>query len=108
MADAELNRLARGDALQEPAVKQEIAEVRSALSTTMIGALTTLAYGGLTDDWRQLRLTLLAEVAPKASKLLLPEQARAVREHALKIAALVPGQSAQDGVKAVADRVSPP
>jgi hypothetical protein len=108
MADAELNRLARGDALQEPAVKQEIAEVRSALSNTMIGALTTLAYGGLTDDWRQLRLTLLAEVAPKASKLLLPEQARAVREHALKIAALVPGQSAQDGVKAVADRVSPP
>jgi hypothetical protein len=108
MTEAALNRTAKSeqDELNRPEVKREIADVRSTLAETLTGALTPLSYDGLTDDWRQLRLTLLNEIAPKASKLLLPEQARAVREHALKVATFVRDKSVQDTVKTFADRIS--
>jgi hypothetical protein len=109
MMDVELNRTAKGgkDSLDRPEVNKEVAEARSTLAETLTGDLTTLAYDGVTDDWRRQRLTVMMEVAPKAAKFLSPEQARAVREHALKVATFQRDKLIQDMIKGFADSISP-
>jgi hypothetical protein len=108
MMEAELSRAAKAGAgiLDRPEVKREIADVRSTLAETMTGTLTTFAYDGVSDDWRRQRLKLLIEAAPKASEFLLPDQARAVREHALRVASYLRDRPLQDSIKAFADRVA--
>src|SRR6266540_545850 len=109
MMDVELNHTAKSgkDSLDRPEVKKEVAEARSTLAETLTGDLTTLAYDGVTDDWRRQRLTVMMEVAPKAAKFLSPEQARAVREHALKVATFQRDKLIQDMVKGFADSIAP-
>jgi hypothetical protein len=108
MMEAELGRAAKAgaDALNRPEVRREIAEVRSTLADTLTGTLTTFAYDGVSDDWRRQRLKPLMEAAPKASQFLLPDQARAVREHALRVVNFLRDKGLQDSVRAFADRVS--
>jgi len=109
MADAELNRAAKADEdLDHPAVKREFAEVRATLAESLTGDLTTLAYDGLNDEWRRQRLAVLMQVAPKAAKFLSPEQAQALREHALTVATFVREKPIQDTVRAFADVVASP
>jgi hypothetical protein len=104
MMDAELKRAAKGGPdMERPEVKREIAEVRTTLAETLTGDLTTLAYDGLTDDWRRQRLAVMMQVAPTAATFLSPEQAHAVRERALTVATFVRDKSVQDQVKALAD-----
>lgn len=104
MMDAELKRAAKGGPdMERPEVKREIAEVRTTLAETLTGDLTTLAYDGLTDDWRRQRLAVMMQVAPTAATFLSPEQAHAVRERALTVVTFVRDKSVQDQVKALAD-----
>lgn len=105
MMDGEINRMAKGgDDLKQPEVKQEIADVRSTVAESFRGALTTLAYDGVSDDWRQQRLTVMSQMAPRAATFLLPDQANALRDHAATVATFVRDKSVQDAVKALGDK----
>ena len=81
---------------------------RSTLAQSLTGALTSLAYEGLGDEWRRQRLAVLSKVAPDAAKALSAEQARAVRQHALTVATYVRNKAIQDGVRAMADVLAAP
>jgi len=107
MLDAELNRVetSERDALDRNDVKQEIATVRTTVAETLAGALTTLAYDGLTDDWRRARLKLMQDIVPKAAKLLSSEQARGIHDHAIRVTSYIRDKSVQDSVKTVADDI---
>jgi hypothetical protein len=108
MADAVLRRSAgtAPDELEQPAVKKELAEVRATLRDAMIGDLTSLAYEGVSDEWRRDRLALLMEAAPKAAKFLDAEQARGVRQHALNVLGYVRNTFVRDTLKAFAEQVA--
>jgi hypothetical protein len=107
MAEAELKRDAdAGDA--DPAdSKRKAEEARSVLAETVAGDLTTLAYDGLSDEWRRQRLAVMTQVAPTAAKFLNPEQARALRQHALTVMSYVREKSVQDQITALADAIAP-
>jgi len=107
MMDAELKRAAKGgpDA-ERPEVMREIADVRITLAETLTGDLTTLAYDGLTDDWRRARLAVMMQVVPKAATFLLPEQLRSVRDRALTVMTFVREKSVQDQIKDLADALA--
>jgi hypothetical protein len=108
MMEAEINRTAKAspDVLNRPEVRREIADVRSTLAETLTGTLTTIAYDGLTDEWRRQRLKLLLEVAPKAAQFLFAEQARGVREHALRVATYQRDRGVEQDIKTFADRIA--
>jgi hypothetical protein len=108
MADATLKRMAGAtpDELERPEMKKDVAEVRSTLRDAMTGALTSLAYEGVSDEWRRDRLAVLMEVAPKAAKFLNPEQGRAVRTHALNVVGYVRNTFVQDTLRAFAEQVA--
>ena len=106
MMDAEVDRRAKGGEPERPEVTREVAEVRSTLAESLTGALTTLAYDGLSDEWRRQRLAAIMQVAPKAATFLLPEQTRALREHALKVVTFVREPSVQDSIRSFADAVA--
>jgi hypothetical protein len=108
MADAVLRRNAGAapDELEQPQVKKELAEVRATLRDAMIGDLTSLAYEGVSDEWRRDRLAPLMEAAPKAAKVLDAEQARGVRQHALNVLGYVRNTFVQDTLKAFAEQVA--
>jgi hypothetical protein len=108
MMEAEINRAAKAspDVLNRPEVRREIADVRSTLAETLTGTLTTLAYDGLSDGWRRDRLKLMIEVAPKASQFLFADQARAVREHALRVATYQRDRAVEQDVRSFADRIA--
>jgi hypothetical protein len=105
--NAVLKRNADGDqaVLERPDVKRETAETRVTVAETLTGTLTTLAYDGVSDDWRRERLKLLNEISPQAAQLLLPEQARAVREHAQKVATFVKDQGVRDAITAFGEQI---
>src|SRR5262245_9977511 len=104
MMEAELGRSAKAaDTLERPEVKREIAEVRTTLTDSMTGDLTTLAYDGVTDHWRRERLAVLMQVAPKAAAFLTPDQARSLRDHAQTVTSFVRDKGVQDSLKAFAD-----
>jgi len=107
MMDAELKRAAKGgpDA-ERPEVMREIADVRITLAETLTGDLTTLAYDGLTDDWRRARLAVMMQVVPKAATFLLPEQLRSVRDRALTVMTFVREKALQDQIKDLADALA--
>src|SRR5262249_53912454 len=104
MMDGELSRMTKGgDDLKQPEVKQEIAEIRSTVSESFRGALTTLAYDGISDEWRRQRLAVMAQIAPRATTFILPDQANALRDHASTVATFVRDKSVQDALKALGD-----
>src|SRR5262245_14455456 len=107
MMDGDVSRMAKGgDDLKQPEVKQEIADVRSTVAESFRGALTTLAYEGISDDWRRQRLAVMAQIAPRAAIFLLPDQTNALRDHASTVATLVRDKSVQDAVKTLGDTLA--
>jgi hypothetical protein len=108
MMDAELSRSAKAaDTLQQAEVKREMDEVRTTLTESMTGDLTTLAYDGVTDDWRHARLTVLMQVAPRAATFLTPDQTRALRDHALTVMTFVRDKAVQESLRTFADKIAP-
>ena len=59
-------------------------EVRTLLSQAMTSNFIALVYDGHNDPWRMARLTALGRAAPVAAKLLTNDDAKAVREQALR------------------------
>jgi hypothetical protein len=107
MMNGALGRMAKGgDDLKQPDVKQEIAAIRSTVAESFLRALTTLAYEGISDDWRRQRLALMTQIAPRAATFLLPDQTNALRDHASTLATFVRDKSVQDAVKALGDKLA--
>jgi len=108
MMEAELKRAADASDEERVEAKRITDDVRATLAQTLAGDLTTLAYEGVSDEWRRQRLATMMQVAPKAAKFLNPEQARALRQHAMTVVSYVKEKSLQDGIKAFGDAVAPP
>ena len=108
MADAALRRAAEAapDELDRPEVKKELGELRTMLTETISGDLTSLAYEGLSDEWRRDRLAVLMELAPKAARILSPEQARTVQQHALNVVPYVRNSFVQDTLRAFSEQIA--
>ena len=83
--------------------KNGIAQIRGGAAQTMNGLITALSINGMDDAWRRDRLAVLAEVAPRAAKFLLPEDLRALRENAMSVAAKMNDPSLRGAVTSLAD-----
>src|SRR5262249_24940535 len=102
VAEAELTRTGAEDD-----APRGLDQARTLLTETVTGELTTLAYDGLSDEWRHQRLALLRPVVHKTRTLLTPEQAQKLRDHALRVTSYVHDQSVQEVLKALADSFAP-
>jgi hypothetical protein len=74
-----------------------ISDVRAGVTTTMTSIISTFAVAGITDDWRRDRLVTLNAVAPKAAKLLLPEQCKSLVDSAHSVSQSVTDAGVQSG-----------
>jgi hypothetical protein len=108
MMDAELSRNAKAaNTLEQPEVKREMDDVRTTLTESMTGDLTTLAYDGITDDWRHERLKVLMQVAPRAATFVTADQRRALRDHALTVMTFVRDKAVQESLRTFAETIAP-
>jgi hypothetical protein len=80
----------------QPNIRNAIAQARTGLAESVTALVMMLANRRLDDNWRRERLAALAAVALRVPLLLLPEDARNLRDVALQIA----GQSTDPAVKA--------
>jgi len=87
-------------------IKTKTSEVHSILAQTMGSTLISLAYEGLSDDWRMARLAALTAVAPIAEKSLTPEETHGVRDQALKLVDYVRNPKVQDELRKLANMVA--
>jgi hypothetical protein len=67
--------------------KNGIAQIRAEALQSFTGVITTLPTNGIEDEWRRQRLAVLAVVAPRAAKFLLPEDLRQLSDTAEATAA---------------------
>ena len=84
-------------------VKAGIDDVRSGVASTMTGVISTFAVEGITDDWRRDRLVPLNALAPKAAKLFVPEQCKALSEAAQTVSQSISDAAAQGGLRTFND-----
>lgn len=77
---------AKKDVLERPQVKDGLGNIRQGLARSLGGMFQTMAGDGLDDGWRRERMVALAEIAPKAAKLLAPDDARTLRQQANALA----------------------
>jgi hypothetical protein len=67
--------------------KNGVAQIRAGAGQTFGGVITTLPTNGIADEWRRERLAVLAVIAPRAAKFLLPEDLRQLSDTAKATAA---------------------
>jgi hypothetical protein len=67
--------------------KNGVARIRTGVSQSLHGVITMLPTNGIADQWRRDRLAVLAVIAPRAAKFLLPEDLRQLSETAKAVAA---------------------
>ena len=72
---------------EQPNFKTGLDQIRAGAVQTIYGALTTLKLEGLSDAWRRDRLPALTAIAPRAARLLQPEQARLLSKAATEVSA---------------------
>ena len=108
MADSTLAFLAKAkkDVLERPQVKNGIAGVRAGLGRAIGGLFQSMTSDGVDDAWRRDRLLVLAEIAPKAAKLMTAESARELQEQAVELAAAVKDPAVQSGLKTFAQTIA--
>jgi hypothetical protein len=84
-------------------VKSGIENVRGGVTTTMSGVISTFAVDGINDDWRRGRLIALNALAPKAAKLLLPEQCKLLVDAAQTVSQSMTDAAVQGGFRTFTD-----
>ena len=67
--------------------KNGVAQIRAGARQAFEGVITTLPTNGIADEWRSERLAVLAVIAPRAAKFLLPEDLRQLSDAAKATAA---------------------
>jgi hypothetical protein len=88
--------------LERPNFKSGLAKIRSGNTTTIDGAISTLLTEGLSDGWRRDRALVLVAIAPKAVRLLLPDQLHALHERATEVAAKMTDQNVKGALTSFA------
>jgi hypothetical protein len=73
---------AKKDVLERPQVKSGLGHVRQGLAGSIAGMFQTMSDDALDDAWRRDRMAYLNELAPKAAKLLPPDDAKTLQEQA--------------------------
>jgi hypothetical protein len=82
-------------------VQSGLEKVRHGITSTLTGTLSTVATAGLTDEWRHARLIAFSTAAPKAAKLLLGDQCRAVRDTAGQAAEMLSSSALQAELRSI-------
>lgn len=77
---------AKKDVLERPQVKDGLGNIRQGLARSLAGMFQTMSGDGLDDGWRRERMVAIAEIAPKAAKLLVPDDARTLQQQANALA----------------------
>jgi hypothetical protein len=66
-------------------VKSGLEKVRAGLTQTIQGTIESFALDGISDEWRRQRLPALDWIAPKAAKLLRPDQCELLHNSARSV-----------------------
>jgi hypothetical protein len=77
--------------------------IRQGLANTLFGLITTFPTEGITDDWRRDRLAAINALAPKAAKVLQPDQCKQLIETAHNVGQSMTDSAVQSGLKAFGD-----
>jgi hypothetical protein len=97
---------AKKEVLERPQVKEGLGDVRSGLAGSLRGVLQTMASDTLDDGWRRDRLPALHEIAPKAAKLVLAEDAASLKDSAAQLANALADPALQAGLKKFGETVA--
>jgi hypothetical protein len=100
MLDA-INATMAGGKTTNAKVESGLEKVRHGITATLTGTLSTVATAGLSDEWRRDRLPALNAAAPKAAKLLLGDQCRAVRDTAVQAAEMLSNAGLQAELRSI-------
>ena len=77
--------------------------IRQGLAKTLFGLITTFPTEGITDDWRRDRLVALNALAPKAAKVLQPDQCKQLVQTAHSVGPTMRDSAVQSGLQAFSD-----
>lgn len=110
MVRAETSRaaFAQPAELDQVEFKTSAADVRATLVQTITKTLTSLAYDGITDDWRRARLAMLKATAANSLKLMQPEDRKVVHDHALKVVEYIQDPAVKSELTAFANSYGAP
>jgi hypothetical protein len=97
---------AKKEVLERPQVKEGLGDVRNGLAGSLRGVLQMMASDTLDDPWRRDRLAALAEIAPKAAKLVSAEAAASLRDSATQLANALADPTLQVGLKKFGETVA--
>ena len=97
---------AQKNVLENPQVKEGLGQVRSGLAGSMRGVLQMMASDTLDNDWRRGRLAALAEIAPKAAKLVTPEDAASLKESANQLAKALNDPGLQEALRKFGETIA--
>ena len=86
--DAALARIATATPAEQaqPNFQGGLQQMRAGTAQSVRGVVETLSVNGLTEEWRRARLPVLALIAPKLSRFLLPEQKAELQKRVLELA----------------------
>ena len=76
-----------------------LAQIRNGGQQIIGGVIETLAVNGITDEWRRGRLPALLAIAPKAAKIMQPEQKKQLQELARACADVMDDAAVKDGLQ---------
>ena len=93
--------------LDQAHFKSGLAQVRSGVTGTINGAITTLPNEGLTDEWRRGRLAALTAMGSRAAKFLLPEDLKALHDTATEVAGQMSDPVVKSGLTSLAATLEP-
>jgi hypothetical protein len=97
---------AKKNVMDNPQVKAGLGEVRGGLAGSLRGVLQMMASDTLDDSWRRDRLVGLGELAPRAAKLVSPEDAASLKDSATQLAAALNDPGLKTGLTAFAATVT--
>ncbi|HEX8167527.1 MAG TPA: hypothetical protein VF601_17305 [Beijerinckiaceae bacterium] len=97
---------AQKNVLDNPQVKEGLGQVRSGLAGSLRGVLQMMSSDTIDDNWRRDRLASLAEIVPKAAKLVTPEDAASLKESATQLANALADPGLQAGLRKFGETVA--
>ena len=92
--------------LGRPQVQQELGNVRQGLATSIVGIFQTMSDDAMDDGWRRDRMVSLTELAPKAAKLLSPDDAKELQELANALAEEVSDPSLKASLESFGETIT--
>lgn len=95
------------EVLERPQVKSGLGNVRAGVAKSLSGVLQTMGSGTMDDTWRRDRLVSLAEIAPKAAKIMEPGDARELKDQAVALASTMSDPALKAGLTKFADAITP-